>query len=162
MKTFRIAPMSALFVLLFVPLMAMPILFLMVDAGPATLVMQGTGGFVLAIYGSVWAWWRPTRFDVDRSGLTAVFPTRRRHTPRAEIVSAELLDMGGFRRQYPRAMRVGAGGLGGGFGWLWSKNGWIEFYISRMDGLVLIQRRGRMPLLISPRDPEGFVAALDV
>ena len=160
MKTFPLATMDALFGGLTLALLVVPAAFLFVPVGAAAVALRGAAVLMALVYGSVWLWWRPGRFEVDGAGLTAVFPMRRRHTPAANIVRAEVLDMAAFRVRYPRAMRVGAGGLWGGFGWLWSRSGWIEFYISRLDNLVLIERRGQLPLLISPADPAGFVAAL--
>ncbi len=160
MRSFPLAPMSALFLWLTVGLMPLPFVFLLAPGGPTEPILRGTGLFVALIYASVWFWWRPSRFEIDADALTAVFPMRRRRTPRAEILRAEVLDMAAFRARWPRAMRVGAGGLWGGFGWLRSSRGWVEFYISRMDRLVLIERRDRIPLLISPADPEAFVQAL--
>jgi hypothetical protein len=54
-------------------------------------------------------------------------------------------------------MRIGVGGLWGGFGWLWTaKKGFLEFYISRAEGLILIELRQGNPLLITPENPERF------
>lgn len=153
--------MSSLFLVLTVVLMPLPLIFIL-SPNPLPLpVLAWTGWFIAAIYASVWLYWRPGRFELDAAGLTAVFPLRRRHSTTAEMSDAEVLDYAAFRQRYPRAMRVGAGGLWGGFGWLTTKKGWVEFYISRMDGLVLIQRAGRSPLLISPADPEGLARAIN-
>jgi hypothetical protein len=60
-----------------------------------------------------------------------------------------------------RRTRIGVGGLWGGFGWLWTtRRGLVEFYVSRADGMVLIERRGARPLLITPADPEKLLRAL--
>ena len=59
------------------------------------------------------------------------------------------------------AGRIGVGGLWGGFGWLWTRGrGMVEFYVSRTDGLVIVERRGGRALLFTPQDPEEFVDAL--
>lgn len=56
-------------------------------------------------------------------------------------------------------MRVGVGGLWGGFGWLWTqRQGALEFYISRSTGLVLLERPAGRSLLITPDRPAEFVA----
>ena len=58
-------------------------------------------------------------------------------------------------------MRVGAGGLWGGFGWLWTQRyGMMRMYISRTDGFVWIQNVSDWPWLITPETPEAFVRAL--
>ena len=58
-------------------------------------------------------------------------------------------------------VRVGAGGLWGGFGWLWTqRRGIVQMYISRSDRLVWIERINDRPWLITPEQPEAFVQAL--
>jgi len=58
-------------------------------------------------------------------------------------------------------MRVGAGELGGGFGWLWTKrHGIVQMYVSRTDGYVWIERRNDRPWLLTPDEPEIFVRVL--
>jgi hypothetical protein len=57
--------------------------------------------------------------------------------------------------------RVGAGGLWGGFGWLWTeKRGIVQMYVSRTDRFVWIERGAERPWLISPENPEAFVRLL--
>ncbi|MEW5742564.1 MAG: hypothetical protein AB1938_26840, partial [Myxococcota bacterium] len=58
------------------------------------------------------------------------------------------------------ALRVGVGGLFGGFGWLYTSKGWVEMDISRTDGLVLLTFSNRIPLLVSPEAPAGFIVAV--
>jgi hypothetical protein len=66
-----------------------------------------------------------------------------------------------FRDEHGWAMRIGAGGLWGGFGWLWtSRRGLVEFYVSRLDGYVLLERRTGRPLLFTPVEPERVASAL--
>ncbi len=160
MRTHALAPQSPLFLGLTVALIVLPAGFFLAPAWGLEPLLRGVGAFVVLVSASVWFWWRPGRFELDDGALHAVFPLRRRSTRLADVVRAEVLDWRAFQGRYPRAMRVGAGGLWGGFGWLWTKNGWVEFYISRLDGLVLVERRGTIPLLISPVDPEGLAAAL--
>lgn len=58
-------------------------------------------------------------------------------------------------------MRIGVGGLFGGFGYLWTTNrGMVEFYITRQDQFVLIDLRKGKSLLLSVDRPEEFVKAL--
>ena len=69
-------------------------------------------------------------------------------------------------RQEPRrdvgwGMRVGAGGLWGGFGLLWTaRRGIVQMYVSRLDRFVWIERGKERPWLITPERAEEFVAAL--
>jgi hypothetical protein len=72
-----------------------------------------------------------------------------------------LIDRDELRRQVGWGMRVGAGGLWGGFGWLWTtRRGIVQMYVSRLDRFVWIERGGERPWLITPDRPEMFVAAL--
>jgi hypothetical protein len=112
------------------------------------------------LYASIWVWWRPIHFLVSADGLTLVFPGRRSKVPATRIVAVRPVTTAQLRERFGLLLRVGAGGLWGGFGWLWSRRGWVEFYVSTLDDYVLVERRGRIPLLISPEDPAGFVAAL--
>ncbi len=58
-------------------------------------------------------------------------------------------------------MRFGAGGLWGAFGKLKTRKATLAMYISRVDGLVLVNRSSGPPLLITPQDPARFVNALE-
>ena len=66
-----------------------------------------------------------------------------------------------LRRDVGWGMRVGAGGLWGGFGWLWtSRRGIVQMYVSRLARFVWIERGKERPWLITPERAEEFVAAL--
>lgn len=161
-RIFPLAPMSGLILGLTVMLWAVPIVFF---AGHYVAPLPGlapVGGLMVTIYAWVWLWWRPSRFEVGPTGLTAVFPLRRRQTEWHAIEKVERIDADELKRRYGRLLRVGAGGLWGGFGWLWAPGGtWVEFYISSMHGYVLIERSGMRPLLITPDRPDEFVALLN-
>ncbi len=117
--------------------------------------------FVLAIDIWVWLRFRPSRFTVQGSGLEVIWPLKRRHIPRESIVSARVIDRQELKREIGWGMRVGAGGIWGGFGWLWTKRrGVVQMYISRMNGFVWIERAGDTPWLLTPEEPEEFVRAL--
>ena len=66
-----------------------------------------------------------------------------------------------LKRRYGWQARVGVGGLWGGFGWLYSTKGWMEFYVSRMDGYVLMSRAEGRPLLLSPERAEAFLETVN-
>jgi len=119
------------------------------------------GVFALVLlYAAVWVWMRPTRFEIDGAILRIHFPLRSRELPVAEL-DAACLSGPALRERIGFALRVGVGGLWGGFGRLWSRRrGWIELWISRTDGLVWVERRGGLPLLLTPEDPEVFATAL--
>ena len=159
-KSFRLARMS--------PLMLTPTLFFLA-APPALLVgalfgrhqLWAAGLLVLAIDAWVWLRFRPSRFTVQGSGLEVIWPLKCRHIPRESIVSARVIDRQELKREIGWGMRVGAGGIWGGFGWLWTKRrGVVQMYISRTDGFVWIERAGGRPWLLTPEEPEEFVRAL--
>ena len=160
--TFRLAPMDFLMRLLTLALLALPPLFLAI-AVLGNRWLLGPAAFLVAVYVWIWLWFRPTRFIVQPRVLEIVWPVRRRTIPREDVVAVRLLDKHELRREVGWAMRGGAGGLGGGFGWLWTqKRGIVRMYISRTDGLVWIERRGDRPWLITPERPEAFVRALEL
>ncbi len=143
---------------------SVPVLLTVVSiALPEARGMLWIAGFVTLVYASVWLWWRPTAFDVAGSELRLCFPLRERVIPRQDLSRVRQLDRRQLRELLGFAVRIGAGGLWGGFGWLWTqKLGLVEFYISRTDGLVLLERGAGRPLLISPLDPAGFEHALGI
>jgi hypothetical protein len=57
-------------------------------------------------------------------------------------------------------MRIGAGGLWGGFGLLKTERETFSMWISRTDELVIVRLRGARSLLVTPEDPRRFVASL--
>ncbi len=117
---------------------------------------------LLAIYATVWFYWRPGSFLVSAQGLEVIFPLRRRFTAASDITGCRLVSREEFKSHFGRAARVGAGGLWGGFGLLWTQHqGWVEFYVSRCDDFLLIERQNQKPLLISPERPEEMLAALE-
>ena len=142
---------------------ALPLGFLAIAIG-----VEGAFGLVFIaallglLYGWIWLWWRPSGFEVLPNALVIHFPLRRRSTPRSELVSTEHFARGAELREHLGfAVRIGAGGLFGGFGWLWTRNlGLVEFYVSRTDDLVLIERQGKRPLLVTPERTSEFCDAL--
>ena len=113
--SFRLAPMDFLIRLLTLALLVLPPLFLAI-ALLGTRLLLGPTALLVAIYVWIWLWFRPTRFVVQARVLEIVWPVRRREIPRDDIATVRLLDKHQLRQEVGRAMRVGAGGLGGGFG----------------------------------------------
>ena len=113
------------------------------------------------IYCWVWVYFRPTYFDLSEDVMRIVWPSRRLELSFAEITDVEILTGHDFKARYGWGMRVGAGGLWGGFGLLVTKRGTLRFYISRLDGFVLISNTRTRTLLITPSDPENFVKILN-
>jgi hypothetical protein len=165
MHVFALAPMSRSIALLSAVLLALPAVlavasFASAEAGP---VLLGAAVFVVATYASIWIWWRPSAFEVSAEGLRIRFPGRTRFVPGPDLAGARVLSSAELRELVGLAMRIGAGGLWGGFGWLWtSRRGIVEFYVSRLDGYVWVERRAGRPLLFTPVDPDGVVRALGV
>ncbi len=161
-KKFPLAPMSPSIMVLTLVLWLLPFCFL----GYFFLSGQRVAGyialFLFVLYGIVWVFCRPSCFEVSTGRLEIVFPAWKRKFPFSDISNFRLLSADEFKQEYGWAMRIGVGGLWGGFGWLWtSKGGIVEFYVSRVDGLVIIERRNSKNFLVTPDDPEGFAASVE-
>lgn len=159
-ESFRLARMSPLVLTLTIVLLALPPAFFVgmlfwgrLLAIPAILIVT--------IYAWVWLRFRPSQFVVHRGGLRVIWPLKCREIPRENISNVRLVDRQELRREIGWGMRVGAGGLWGGFGWLWTtQRGIVQMYVSRTDRFVWIERAGGRPWLITPEEPEAFVRAL--
>ena len=93
--------------------------------------------------------------------LEIVWPLKRRELNRRAFTAVRLVDRDALRREIGWGMRVGAGGLWGGFGWLWTqRRGAVQMYISRTDGFVWIERADGQPWLVTPERPDEFARAL--
>jgi hypothetical protein len=161
-ETFRLAPMAPFIRWLTWLLWALPVGFAVAAlVNPRGVGLLWIALLLVGLYGALWVWWRPGRFEVSAQGLALVFPGRRAMIPISDIESASVVDPKAFRQQFGLALRVGAGGLWGGFGWLWTSKGWVEFYVSALDRYVLIRRRRHIPLLISPEEPQRMAAMLE-
>jgi hypothetical protein len=161
-RIFELAPMNVLIRGLTVFLLALPaVLALAGAASTRQRPLLPVAGLMALVYVAVWLWWRPTRFEVSDEALDIVFPARRKSTPRGAILSARPFTVQSMRSELGFPLRIGVGGLWGGFGWLWTtRRGLVEFYVSRTDGMAFIERRGAYPLLITPADPEELLRAL--
>jgi hypothetical protein len=116
---------------------------------------------VAGLYAAVWLGARPAAFELDAGALHVRFPLWTRSLPARSLASARVVEGAALRGELGFALRVGVGGLWGGFGWLWSaKRGWLELYVSRTDRLVWIERRAGLPLLITPERPSELVERL--
>jgi hypothetical protein len=161
-REFALAPMSPLIFWLTAVLFLVPAGFTVaaLASGNRFLWIPALG--TAALYAAVWLACRPSRFMVSDSGLEVAFPAWTRSIPRSDVAGAREVPSGAFRTEFGGAVRLGVGGLWGGFGWLWTRRrGLIEFYISRTDGLILIERRFGKPLLVTPDDPAGLLRALE-
>ncbi len=142
------------------------ITFLLLAVPPAFLVAAAVGltqlylhaFLVISVYAWIWLRFRPSQFVVHQGGIDVRWPVKRRVIPRKEIVSVRLMDPKQLKKEIGWGMRVGAGGLWGGFGWLLTKRrGLVQMYVSRTDGYVWIERSGKRPWLITPEQPEAFI-----
>lgn len=160
LEQFPLAAMSA--DILIITSLVLPLPALLVAAGlhQHSKTLLCAAAFVAFIWSSVWLFWRPSRFEVTEAGLDLIWPLRRWHIPAREISGIERLSRSDFARAFPRALRLGAGGLWGGFGWLLTANGKVSMYISRTDDLILIRRGDERPVLVTPANPQRFVDAL--
>ena len=158
--TFRLAPMSPSILVLTGVLLALPLAFLGL-AALLTPLLLGPAVFILAIYAWIWLRYRPTAFVVHPGILEVTWPLRRREIPRDDISAVRVIDRQTLRREAGWGVRVGAGGLFGGFGYLWTTNrGLVRMYVSRTDRFVWIERKSDRPWLITPDQPDAFVRAM--
>jgi Bacterial PH domain len=157
---FALAPMCPLIRRLTLIMAAVPVVFLVAGAAGAR-VLFVPAMLVLVIYAWVWARFRPTAFVVHPDNVEVIWPLKRRRIPRAQISDVRVVDGQELRRDVGWGVRVGAGGLWGGFGWLWtSRRGIVQMYVSRLDRFVWIERGRERPWLITPDRPEEFVRTL--
>jgi hypothetical protein len=159
-KSFPLAPMSPLIRWLTVLLLAIPVLFVAMSASGAYFLAL-PALLLLLIYAWVWLRFRPTSFIVYPNAIEVIWPLKRRRIAREEITAYRIVDGEELTREIGWGTRVGAGGLWGGFGWLWTRRrGLVQMYISRTDGYVWIERGEKQPWLLTPMRPEEFVRAL--
>ncbi len=159
-KSFRLARMSPLILAITLVLLALPLAFSVgMLFGSQLLFIPAM--FVVAIYAWVWFRFRPSKFVVHQRVLEVIWPLKRCEISRQDISSVRLIDGQELQNEIGWGLRVGAGGLWGGFGWLWTKRrGIVQMYISRTDRYVWIERAGGRPWLVTPERPEDFVRAL--
>src|ERR1700736_6000524 len=95
--------------------------------------------------------------------IEITWPLKRGEIPRADIRPVPIIDRPTLRRETGWGMRVGAGGLFGAFGYLWTtRRGLVRMFVSRTDRFVWIERRSERPWLITPDQPDAFVRALSI
>ena len=160
-RTFVLAPMSPTIAVVTVFVWLLPLLFGVLAVSNGLWILGVTALFLLTIYIWVWLWFRPTQFTIVDESIEIQFPLRRRSISKAHFIDVRAIDFKDFQAEAGWAVRIGVGGLWGGFGWLWThRRGMVEFYISRLDGFVFINRTDGYPLLITPVNPHQFVEAL--
>jgi hypothetical protein len=128
---------------------------------PVRPMLIAVGGLTVAIYAFVGLWLRPVAFTLDPEGLQIDWPFRTRRIAGSAIVRARVLDRRQLRAELGYMLRIGAGGLWGGFGLVKTAVGTLELWVSRTDRIVYVECEGRRSLLITPREPERFVSELE-
>jgi len=157
---FPLAAMSPLILIFTLVLLVLPVVFVG-GAMVGQRLLLAPALFLVAIYLWVWLRFRPHWFVVTARDLELVWPLKRRRVSRNDIAAVQIIDRKTLRTKVGWALRVGAGGLWGGFGWLWTKRrGIVQMYVSRIDEFVWIECREGRPLLITPERPTDFVRAL--
>jgi hypothetical protein len=160
-RAYPLAPMSAVIASLTLLVIAIPIVLVGSSVFVPDSPLLVPGALVFTGIMAVWCFWRPSHFRLDDDGLLVVFPLRRRRIPWSSIAGATTLDQRGFRQRFRWGLRIGVGGLWGGFGWLWTAQGLLDMYISRLDRWALVERRGARPLLVNPHPLDEFVTQLN-
>jgi hypothetical protein len=164
-NVFRLAAMSTGLRVLTWALFGVPVLlFYVAWRAPAFAdrALWATAVFVAFGYASVWFVWRPSRFEIEGRFLRIVWPLWSRSISRTTIEDARIVDAAAFRREFGYGIRIGAGGLWGGFGLLKTHTATFSMWVSRTDRFVLVRLRGARPLLVTPERPEEFVEALSL
>lgn len=161
-REFKLAPMDLPIWILTAIMLALPAVFL-VAAFTSFKPLAGPAGLVIAIYLWIWLRFRPTSFTVTTDRVEINWPLKTRHIGRSEILSADIIDRKQLKEKVGLGFRVGAGGLWGGFGWLWTtKLGIVQMYISRTDRFVFLTLKNGRPWLITSELPEQFVNSLSM
>jgi hypothetical protein len=164
-QDFPVARMSPLILGLTLLLLPLPLLFLVIGIfipAPTRTLMLVVGVLLVLLWIGIWIYARPSSYRVTPAALTILWPVRSREVPRHDVASARVMTLAEFRATYGNTLRIGAGGLFGTFGWLWSpKAGRLDVYVTNLGPWVVVERRGARPLVISPRDPHDLARALD-
>ena len=158
---FSLAPMSPLIKGVTIALWLLPLFFGVNALWTRSLEIGIIFVFLIALYVAVWLFCRPSQFVIDPDNLEIQFPLWRRKVPIKDISTVHIDDRTDFEREFGWAVRIGVGGLWGGFGWLWTqRQGLIEFYISRLDRFIVINRLTEKTLVITPSNSSLFLNTL--
>lgn len=162
-KFYALAPMCRPIAVMTAFVLALPIVFgiVAIKVGwPHSIAPFGLCVvFIIACF-AVWTWFRPKQFIVSHDFLTIQWPMRNKSWKKSDVLSAKIISSSEFRKEYGRGMRIGAGGLWGGFGLLKTSRCLFRMYISRTDEFVLVHLRNDHPLLITPVQPQDFIRSL--
>lgn len=162
-ECYALAPMCRLIAVMTAFVLALPIVFGIVAiklGWPHSIAPLGLCVVFMMACFIVWTWFRPKQFIVGHDLLTIQWPIRNMSWKKSDVLSAKIISSSEFQKEYGRGMRIGAGGLWGGFGLLKTSSRMFQMYISRTDEFVLIHFRNERPLLITPERPQHFVHRL--
>lgn len=113
---------------------------------------------LLAIFAAAYWYGRPRGFGLSAEGLTIVWPGRQRLIvlgALGELRTVNDIELGRLRKQ------MGISNIYGTFGWFKSEYlQSMDVYITRREGMVMIRLLNRKPLLLTPAEPEAFMAAV--
>lgn len=151
--SFRLAPMSPGVRARTLALLAVPLLCLFAVRGSAGGRAAAT---VAVIYATVWLFFRPYAFFLRPDGLSVHWPLRRQVIAYGAIQGVRLL----ADAESPRGVRIGAGGLGGTFGYIVGGGRSVVIYASRSTDMVEIARRDGLPICVTPEQPGAFMETL--
>jgi hypothetical protein len=160
----RLAPMSGFLAVLTAIVLLLPVGIVAVGAAtPGAPLAWAIAALLAATYAFTWFCMRPSRFVVDAEGLEVVWPLRRRFIPWSDVAGAATMRADELSAEFGLLLRVGVGGLWGGFGLAWSSRGkHLGLYVSRhADGFVLVRCGRTRSLLITPERPEEFTALVN-
>lgn len=161
MKIFPLARMDTVLYRMTAAFIAVPILLVVVALALGLTVLLVVAGFIGAILLLVWCWFRPTCFELRPGSVRIVWPARSAEFSLDNIDRVERYTKDRFLAEFGRGMRIGAGGVWGGFGLLRTKKGeTLRFYISRIDEYVILRMKAGYDLMITPEQPDEFVRML--
>ena len=147
--------MSMVIVVLTILVLAIPVTFTFIGFYRNEPIILFVAAFIWLMVLWSWFWMRPSHYIIDNRSLTVVWPLRKLYVPGNDISIVRVLDRKGIKKELGLAMRIGVGGLFGGFGLLWTRRrGMMRFYITRLDYFVLIERKNYKDLLLSVEHPE--------
>ena len=159
--SFQLAPMSSLIRGITIFLWLLPLLLGGIAFHFHLFSLAIVALLLIVLYGVIWSGCRPSRFLLTPQSFEIIFPLWRRRIPLSDVARISHINGGQFQQQFGWALRIGVGGLWGGFGWLWtSRKGLVEFYISQLSQFILIERYAGHPLLITPTNPNQLISML--
>ena len=159
---FALGPTDGTLLALSMPLLGLPgVCFVGAAWMPAQMDLLGVIGSLLVMaYASIWLFLRPAELEVTSRHLIIVFPLRGMEIPNERITSVQWYPQNSFAARFGQPRLLWVFGLWGGAGTLSLNDQTYEVYASRPTDLVVIEREGMEPLVLSPDRPEAFVSAL--